>query len=384
MRHLFILVFIFGLLALPATAQTSDSSVFVVTDVPADVTADSAAHARDKAILQAQRSAFDQLLDRLGADKAMAAKLSDDDLATLVQNFEVQSERTSSVRYLGTFTVQFRPNAVRHLLGLKNARYTETRSKPLLILPILQTGKNKPVLWEEVTRWREAWDTMTHGDTGLVPVMLPAAGLDDISLISTDEAYNGKTDALHTVIDKYHTGGAVVVILHGDLDKPSEAFSVDILSYDDNGMAIDTSRLTVPAPVAKTALDETLGQAVKLVRGQLEKNWRAQAKETARNDGGQTSAVIDPIINGAAQLPVLVPIARLGDLAQVKQNTLAAPGVLRVDVISLARGAANIQIVFHGTLPDLQNALRAKNLNITQDPLSGNWVMRPAISNEPN
>ena len=111
-----------------AYAQTGDESVYSVTDVAVDVTADSAAHARDQAITQAQRLAFGQLLERIGVDAAVGAKLSDDDIATLVQNFEVQNERTSSVRYLGIFTVQFKPNAVRTYLSGRGTNFTEERS----------------------------------------------------------------------------------------------------------------------------------------------------------------------------------------------------------------------------------------------------------------
>jgi hypothetical protein len=118
-------------------AQGDDASVFQVADVGADVTAVSAAKARDQAIMQGQRSAFSQLLGRLGVSPSIAAKLSDEDIATLVQNFEVQSEHSSSVRYIGTFTIQFHPNAVRRLLEGRNVTYTETQSKRVAILPVV-------------------------------------------------------------------------------------------------------------------------------------------------------------------------------------------------------------------------------------------------------
>src|SRR5258707_1128827 len=55
-----------------ARAQTSD--VFEVRDVDVDVTADSAAAARDKAVLEGQRAALDTLLGRI-ASKDDAARL---------------------------------------------------------------------------------------------------------------------------------------------------------------------------------------------------------------------------------------------------------------------------------------------------------------------
>jgi len=101
------------------------TSPYIVTDVAVDVTADSAAKARDQAIAEAQRTGFKQLLEKINADPALGAKLSDNDLSTLVQNFEVKSEHASDVRYIGSFTVQFRPNAVRSYLDKKHAHYND-------------------------------------------------------------------------------------------------------------------------------------------------------------------------------------------------------------------------------------------------------------------
>src|SRR5258707_407858 len=114
MRYLLVVFLVFGLISSPVWAQAEDASLYNITDVASDVTADSAVHARDQAIAEAQRSVLDMLLERLNAEKSVATKLSSDDIATLVQSFEVQNEKRSSVRYIGTFSVQFKPNAVRN------------------------------------------------------------------------------------------------------------------------------------------------------------------------------------------------------------------------------------------------------------------------------
>lgn len=89
---------------------------YTVTDVAADVTADSAAHARDQALIQAERAAFTQLCARLNAPESLA-KLNDDGVAALVQSFDVQSEKLSAVRYIGVFTIRFKASALAKKLG---------------------------------------------------------------------------------------------------------------------------------------------------------------------------------------------------------------------------------------------------------------------------
>ncbi|MDD3371177.1 MAG: hypothetical protein PHE27_05055, partial [Alphaproteobacteria bacterium] len=59
-----------------------------------------------------QRSAYLQLCERMGVTDS-PDNLSDDDLAALVQSFEVQSEHLSAVRYVGVLTIRFNPAALR-------------------------------------------------------------------------------------------------------------------------------------------------------------------------------------------------------------------------------------------------------------------------------
>jgi len=92
---------------------------YEVTGVPVDVTASDAATARDQAIVQGQRKAFTMLMEQLlGADKAASVAVpSDAALGNMVQDFEVESERLSSVRYIGTMTFRFDADSVNALIG---------------------------------------------------------------------------------------------------------------------------------------------------------------------------------------------------------------------------------------------------------------------------
>jgi len=84
-----------------------------------DVTAADAATARDQAIVQGQRKAFGMLMEQLvGADKAATIQTpSDAALGNMVQDFEVESERLSSVRYIGVMTFRFDADSVNALIG---------------------------------------------------------------------------------------------------------------------------------------------------------------------------------------------------------------------------------------------------------------------------
>jgi hypothetical protein len=372
--HILFIVLGVGLLTLPVLAQSSDSGVYEITDVATDITAESAVHARDQAVKQGQRAAFEQLLQRLGADPALGAKLGDDDIAALVQSFEVQNERSSPVRYIGIFTVQFRPSAVRSFLAGRNAAYFDTASAPVLILPVTLTAGH-PILWEETTPWRQAWDSIAHGG-GLVPIILPSGALDDIALLSTEEAMDGKPDSLAGLINKYQAGGALVAVLDGDLSKPGSTLTVDMRRYDANGTSLSTTSVILSVPTDKKDLDALLPQAAKQVREQLEADWRQQQQGQAPVAANPTEGAVPD--NGAvAHLPVNVPIATLAEWEQIRQKLEHVPNVRHADIITLARGMTSIEIEFNGDIAQLQSALTAQGLILSQDTSNGTWLLQP-------
>ncbi|MFY9287754.1 MAG: DUF2066 domain-containing protein, partial [Alphaproteobacteria bacterium] len=376
MRLLLIIFTVLSLFTEPAQAQ-NEASFYEVTDVAVDVTADSAAKARDQAIMQAQRAAFSQLLERLGTSASLADKLKNEDIATLVKNFEVQNERTSPVRYIGTFSVQFRPTAVRTYLANENASYNETQGKPILVFPVTISG-GKPILWEEKTRWRSSWETNARNGSAL-PIIVPTGNPGDVVLLSSADAVSGKSEAIKALIEKYQTNGAAVVILDTDLSKPGTELKVRSVHYDTDGNAAEAVNFTLPAPADQFALDTALLKAVKQTRRQLEKDW--QESVTVTEAPAQTTVTETTVIEtrrsapGAAHLPITVLIDSLSQWALIKRKLDSIPYIDYTNVIALQRGSGQIEIEFHGSIDALQLALMQQNLTLKQDS-NRIWTLR--------
>ncbi len=345
---------------IPCDAQSDEAAIYQVTDVAVDITADSAAHARDQAIASAQRLAFEQLLGRLGAEGVLAARLDDDSLAALVQSFEVQNERRSSVRYLGTFTVQFRPVATHDWLTKSGATLTEVRSKPMVVLPVF-ANNGHPILWEDRTKWRTVWDN-AHGG-GLVPIIVPNGGLDDIAVMSADEAVKGNSGAIKALAEKYQAGGIVVATLDGNFDTPGAAFKITVAPYDAEGQAGDPVYLNLQPATDKAGIDTALVQAVSQVRTVMESDWRQSVAKTVPTATGQ--------------LAVTVPIATLDEWTLIKHKLDGVHSVDHVKLVTLARGATSIELDFHGGTEQLQDDLTSQNLALTQDG-TGGWILQLA------
>ncbi len=112
-----LLALVAGLLG--AVPPAVAAAPYVVSGVEVDVTAADPSTARDQAITEGQRKALQKLLEeQLGAEKAATIrKPSDAEIANMVQDFEVESERSSSVRYIGVMTFRFAADQVDALTG---------------------------------------------------------------------------------------------------------------------------------------------------------------------------------------------------------------------------------------------------------------------------
>lgn len=179
-----------------ALADTVTSAMggdlYTVADVSVDVTADTAAHARDKALMQAQRNAYSQLCTRLSRPDN-SAKLNDDNIAPLVKSFEVQSERVSAVRYIGVYTIRFNPVAVQKKMSLTALPDAQPSTETKLVVPkgpasflSVAVQANTLATWMQIKRRIESLPLVTKVDTldvgrGLIHIDLSYLGsIDDL------------------------------------------------------------------------------------------------------------------------------------------------------------------------------------------------------------
>ena len=93
--------------------QAQDNPL-VQRGVPAEATAENAVAAREQAHANARRIAFQRMTEAMGAH---AGTPSDAQLERMVAALIVETERTSSTRYIGRLTVQFSPRQVASVTG---------------------------------------------------------------------------------------------------------------------------------------------------------------------------------------------------------------------------------------------------------------------------
>lgn len=324
-----------------ATAQeTGQAGVFVVSGVPVDETAASARAARELALTAGQISATEQMLARLTRkeNRALLPPVDIETARTLVKSLQVENERTSDVRYLAELVVTFEPDAVRDYLRAAGVPFTEVRSRPVLVVPVLADGVNY-LLWEEPNPWRAAW--RDHPESyGLVPIVSPIGDLNDLTGLSAEQAVDADEGALGEAVARYGAGSAMVTIATITGDEPG-AQSIEVV-------ATRVGRFEEPPLIIslQSAAEETqelfLDRAVSAVISALDDDWKL------------TNTVS---FEEAGTMLVAVPISGLPGWIELRRRLAEVPSVTEVLVNALTAGSAEVEIGYRGDAEQLVRAL---------------------------
>ena len=143
----------------------------------------------------------------------------------------MQEEKHSTVRYIATLTYRFKPAPVEQLLRDAGIAFAETRSKPVLVLPVLRTGDSL-ALWEDPNPWRTSWANLPAAD-GLVPFTVPIGDLTDIAAINAQAASTGDAQKLGAIAARYDAGSTLVAsaTIHTAADGSAKAVGLAASRY---------------------------------------------------------------------------------------------------------------------------------------------------------
>jgi hypothetical protein len=339
----------------PARAQ----ELLTANGVEVDVTGDSAAAARNAAFVVGQRKAFDQLIGQL-VDPGSAASLpplSDDQIGAMVSDFEIESERTSAVRYLGVLTFRFYADAIRQYLAGTGARFTATQSPPVVVVPILTEGESRR-LWDDNNPWLAAW--ASHGGGALVPVRVPIGDLADIAAIDAERALAGDLAAFDALARRY--GAADTLVAEANLVSPP--------TPDGEAVIAISARRYGPAGLTASFQEEVRGggadmaalfaRAVDALDAQLEQSWKSQALTTTGATMGN-------------RIEVTAAIQGLDQWVEIQRRLQQVSVVHGIELRYLAMREARFDLVYDGDPMSLENALAGRGLQLASD--GGAWAL---------
>lgn len=352
-----------GLALLTATAlaqspapSAGDPSPFVGRAVAVDITAPSAAQAREQAIAEAERLAVQQVLQRLtlAVDHPRLPRPTGAQLQSLIEGMEVRSERGSATRYIASIDVAFRRAGIRALLRQADILFAETRAQPTLLLPLFVQG-GQLVLFEAENPWAMAWAAQAV-QAGLRPLILPLADAEDRAALTADQARGALPEHIQPLANRYASDGAVL----------AEA----ILGEAPGGLTLDLTlrplgRTAEPALVRRlqaapeTAAGPLLQQAAAAAMAELEDQWKRATLLHFEQRG---------------QLLAQATLEGLGDLVALRRALQQTAAIRRIEILSVSRREARFLLHLLGEPTQLALALAQRGVELNQD--GETWRLR--------
>ena len=358
-----VVVALLGLLAafggIGEAAAQDGNPIFTVTGVAVDQTAASASAARDIALAAGQRRAAQRVFQRLiiRTDQRSLPQLSDDVVARLVQNIEVSDEKTSSTRYLATLTVAFKPDAVRDHLRAGGLRFSETVSRPRLVLPVFEAA-GAINLWDPPNAWREAWEARTVDPDTVIPLVLPEGDLQDIGSIGPIQALVAEARPVQAIAARYRVRD--VVVAHATLVQDLAANSPIVhVSLRHTGPTSGAVSIETFVGESRDRVNELLAEAVQRTVERLEDEWKRD--NYLRFD--------EPV-----RLSASFAIGTLSDWLEMRRRLGGAAVIQNVELASITRSDAQVVIHYLGGPEQLGLALAQRDIDLVQE--DGFWMLR--------
>jgi len=363
-RRLGGLLLLLGVLMRTEIALAEDQSAGFSATVRVDATADSADAARELARVDGQRRALMQVIDRLSGSSADSSKppnLDDKTITDMVESFEVANERMSAVHYLADYTFHFRPSKVRRLVHIADRAPSDANGKPsavegggkpLVVLPVYKDSA-RTVLWDDPNAWREAW-TRRSADSGAARLTVPLGDAGDLAIIDAGRAEAGKSDAL-TAIAQRNGGDEAIVALATARREGDQLVGLDVtMKRYRSGHLADARNARLDANSGESA-EDFLRRAADTIADEI------------ANGSKKGSA---PRPDQTLSLNASVPIESIGDWVRVRDRLASVGAIRKVDLLSLNRREAKIQIKYVGGPDQLRSSLAGVDLGLDgNDPI---------------
>jgi hypothetical protein len=351
-------------------APVSSSDSFEVDGVAVDVAAKTADAARYAGWRLAQRKAWVQLSQRLGAGGGL---VSDGTLDSVVSGIVVQNEQIGPARYIARLGVLFDRARAGSILGVST--YAQ-RSPPMLVIPVMWSGGVGQV-FEQRTPWQEAWARYRTGNSAIDYVRPSGNGPDSLLLTAGQTGRRGRgwwrqlinqygaTDILIPTVRLYRQwpGGPVIGVFearHGPDNELLTGFTLRVDSTDGVPQLLDT---------AVRRMDDAYQQALSSGLLRPDASLLPPPSPEAIDDStpDDDSIAGDEAVTSAATVTVSVQYDSPGSgaVSATEAVVRALPGVRSAVTTSLALGGTSVmRVEFEGDPEGLRAALDARGFQV--------------------
>ena len=352
---------LYSILSMSSVVSAQSLDVFTVANIQVDVTAKTASAARKQALANGEKRSFELLLKRLTMriDHQRLPVLEAKEISGYIQDFGVADEKNSAVRYLAKLTYRFKPRDIRFLLRDSDVQFAETRSKPILVLPVYQVA-GAVSLWDDPNPWRQAWLQKSQASkaAGLVPMIYGNGDLKDIAIISAELAVKGDEQRLAAIAKRYNVATTLVVLgTLGSTNKGRPVLKVNILRYgkNENRQAFSTEMVAGEGE----GVDALLSRAAIEISSRIEDQWKANNLLEFERLG---------------VIAVALPIKSLPEWVDAKRRLSRVAVIENAELVLLSRTEVRLNIHFLGEAEQLKLALAQADMVLTEE--EGSWIVK--------
>ena len=339
------LSFLWGALIAPQSAN-AQNTIFTVENITVDVKAENALKAREKAFEEAQVKGFEELYARMVADSETAASTPPpvSTISLLIQDYEVSNEQLSSNRYKGTYKFRFKERDVKKYFSKQGQSFTDVASKPILVLPFLETSGGA-ILWSPQNIWMKAWLSTPNLSSGVVPVILPRGDLSDISDIDDSEALTYQKRNLDALVQRYNASEAVVAIAR------PEGTALNIQLYRTDRARPEYVHQIMERAIAGQTQDQIYLSAVQSVRQALRQDWKQKTVVSNMEEKGTVK--------------IRARFSSLQEWSNLQRNLNSVSGISETSLQALSPREAYINVSYIGSFERLKIALAQRDLTLS-------------------
>ena len=371
------IIFLLGLFLVGANSQSI--AQVEVRDIQVDVTAESGLKARDMGIAEARRKAFQALLEsnpNLAESLNGRTQPSDKDLEYATETFEIQNEKISATRYIGTLTITFSASGMERLLSgdfdyadtsAKNTQKedsdgaqksgVETKSHELnhdrnVVLVPLYVTPDESLLWAK-NPWREFWQHTKNqvGSDGVLQTTIPLGDLQDILSTSIEDFMTNRAGNVQKLLNRYEKKTLLFVTLRRfSLEGPD--FELSLKIFRDNAIVFSSQPQSLTAES-----DDEMYAVARIETIKTLQDFEASAAKM-QNTAIQTLSV-DAQFSSFMQW-------------QAIRKALRMSGVDSFSVANLTRRSAKIRLKSSLSISDLQIAFMNQGIRF-EESLPGSY-----------
>ena len=375
--------------AAPLRAATPADLAFTVGNYPVEARAKDAVAAKEQAIAEGQRAAFQSLLKRLVpvATHPRLRRLTNIKASDYLDGVRVRQERNSTTEYIANLDFGFRPDSVRALLAREGLPYVEAQAAPIVIVPFWRpqaTGGAASVIDEVrgAQAWSEAWKSLDL-EHALTPAKLESPRK-EIHADTVKKLAAGDTSVLRILTGEYKSERVVAVIM--EPDGASKRLNVTVIGDDAVGNIVlrrayrldraDATYTIELAAVIALGVLEGRWKTVSQKRGPSDSSWSSAGAEARGSEPrGDDPAAATPgqVASNGDGVQLSVEFRGMGEWQDLSRRLGQVPGVQDIDVAGLSARSARIALRYPGGPEQLATAVGQQGLALRQ--VGGSWIL---------